>query len=62
MKKYCPKCEKEVDTVWSFSRERCTECKEPLDENPIHHSVWVKLGNAEVNRRQVIKMQKLGLI
>jgi predicted amidophosphoribosyltransferase len=31
----CPKCEKEVETVWKFSRERCKECSTPLDENPV---------------------------
>lgn len=60
--KFCPKCKKEVETVWSFSRERCVECKEPLDENPINHKVFVPLGTTELNRRQVINMKNLGLI
>lgn len=59
--KYCPKCKEDVETVWKFSRERCTKCNEPLDKNPIDNKIFVSLGTQEMNRRQVIKMQKSGM-
>jgi len=59
--KYCPKCDKEVETVWKFSRERCTECNEPLDKDPIDHKIYVPLGTTELNRRQVINMKNHGM-
>jgi hypothetical protein len=60
-KKFCPKCNKDVETVWKFSRERCVECKEPLDKDPIDHKIYVPLGVNELNRRQVINMQNKGM-
>lgn len=58
--KYCPKCDKKVETVWKFNRERCTECNEGLDENPIKVSTYVALGNQEISRRSVETMLKSG--
>ena len=60
--KECPKCKKEVEAVWSFGRERCSMCKTVLDDTPLDFKVYVPLGTTELNRRQVINMQKLGLI
>jgi DNA-directed RNA polymerase subunit M/transcription elongation factor TFIIS len=60
--KYCPDCGEMVETVWKFSLERCVKCKKALDENPINMKVFVPLGTAELNRRQVINMKNLGML
>lgn len=59
--KYCPDCKEMVETVWKFSRERCVKCKKALDKDPIDMKVYVPLGSAELNRRQVINMKELGM-
>lgn len=55
----CPKCGNDK-TVWKFNRERCTECGEPLDENPIKVSIYMPLGNQEISRRSIETMLKSG--
>ena len=60
---YCPKCVKEVNTVWKFSRERCQLCGEPLDKNPIKIEGYLGFfDRVENNRKAIESMVKSGEI
>lgn len=60
---YCPKCVKEVNTVWKFARERCQICGEPLDEYPIKLDGYFGLfDRVENNRKAIEDMVKSGEI
>ena len=60
--KFCPQCNKNVETIWKFGRERCPECRLGLDEHPIKFTTYIPLGNAEISRRNVIQMVKEGTL
>ena len=60
--KYCPKCNQMVETRWKYGRERCLQCLNGLDENPIKIEIPPPLGNAEISRRNVIKMVDDGIL
>ena len=60
--KYCPTCEKDVETKWKYGRERCAECMTGLDKNPIDFKIHIPLDNAEISRRNVIKMVNEGIL
>ncbi len=54
---HCPKCVKEVNTVWKFSRERCQICGTPLDKNPIKiNGFFGFFDRVEHNRKEVESM------
>ena len=59
----CPKCVKEVNTVWKFSQERCYICGEPLSPQiKIMDGVYGLFDRVENNRKAVEGMVRSGEI
>ena len=59
---YCPKCNAMVEARWKYGRERCLECNTGLDEHPIKFETYIPLGNAEISRRNVMKLVEDGTL
>lgn len=59
---YCPNCNKEVNTVWRYGRERCQICNKGLDKNPIKIVLQEIPDRRERTRRVVEQMVSSGEI